>query len=63
MSSTEPIFLTKREVCAMLRIGNGALATLIRSGDLPYIRLGTAYRFEKSEIERWIAQRRQGGAV
>ena len=51
-----PAILTTREVCAYLRISNTALMTrIIAEGKLPFIRVGSVYRFRRADVETFAA--------
>jgi excisionase family DNA binding protein len=43
------------EVCDAMRVSNMTVYRLIKSGDLPAIRLGKAYRVLESEVERYLS--------
>lgn len=47
--------LTPTEVQQQLRISKSTLYRLIRSGQLPYVRIGDAYRIRASELEEYLA--------
>ena len=46
--------LTPTEVQQLLRISQSTLYRLIRSGQLPSIRVGDAYRIRMSELEDYM---------
>ncbi len=48
--------LTAKEVCAHLRIHRFTLYKLTREGRIPSFRIGTARRFRRELIERWMAK-------
>ena len=49
--------LTTDEVQAYLRITSRTMYRMIRSGELPAIRVGRQWRFRRSDMDRWLAQR------
>lgn len=51
--------LTACEVAALLRVSRDRVYTLARRRLLPSVHLGAHIRFEKSQLEQWIAE---GGA-
>lgn len=55
-TTTLPRLLTAAEVCDQFRsIGRHRLYQLARRGEIPAIKLGTAYRFSVTALEAWIA--------
>jgi len=51
----EDQLLTVREVCDAMRVSNMTVYRLIKSGELPAIRLGKTYRVLESEVERYLS--------
>jgi excisionase family DNA binding protein len=51
----EDQLLTVGEVCDAMRVSNMTVYRLIKSGALPAIRLGKAYRVLESEVERYLS--------
>lgn len=51
----EDQLLTVGEVCAAMRVSNMTVYRLIKSGELPAIRLGKTYRVLESEVERYLS--------
>jgi excisionase family DNA binding protein len=51
----EDQLLTVSEVCDAMRVSNMTVYRLIRSGELPAIRLGKTYRVLESEVERYLS--------
>ena len=56
--SSEPRFLTLRQVADMLRCTQGQVYSLVRSGDLQGIQIGgrNQWRVERSKLEEYIEQ-------
>ena len=57
MTNSElPRLLTAKEVCEQFgTIKPHRLYQLVRKGQIPVVRLGTAYRFSVAALEAWIA--------
>ncbi|MFQ3678837.1 MAG: helix-turn-helix domain-containing protein [Fimbriimonadaceae bacterium] len=54
--------LTVREVCSWLGIGRSRFYELVRSGELPVIRLGPrGVRLRSSDLERFVEERQEFG--
>jgi excisionase family DNA binding protein len=51
----EDQLLTVVEVCDAMRVSNMTVYRLIKSGELPAIRLGKTYRVLESEVERYLS--------
>jgi excisionase family DNA binding protein len=49
--------LTVAEVAATMRVSNMTVYRLIKSGDLPALRVGKNYRVRESEVDRYLAAR------
>ena len=47
--------LTVAEVAAVLRVSNMTVYRLIKSGELPALRVGKNYRIRESELEAFLA--------
>lgn len=54
--------LTVAEVAATMRISNMTVYRLIKSGDLPAIRVGKNYRIRESDMNRYLDDRQVEGA-
>ncbi|HEX6331927.1 MAG TPA: helix-turn-helix domain-containing protein [Actinomycetota bacterium] len=54
--------LTVAEVAATMRVSNMTVYRLIKSGDLPAIRVGKNYRIRESDMDRYLEQRQVEGA-
>ena len=53
---TEPL-LRPDDVAEILNISARQVRRLAASGALPHVIIGTMYRFDRVEIERWIEKR------
>ena len=49
--------MTVHEVAAYLRVHYSTIYRLCRNGAFPGFRLGTSWRFQRSEIDRWVKAR------
>jgi PTS system nitrogen regulatory IIA component len=49
--------LTVEELAAYLRVSEEAVENWARKGEIPGVQIETAWRFKKSEIERWVNER------
>ena len=60
-SGPSPRFLRIQDVAAELDTSDSQVSALLRSGDLRGIKIGGrgVWRIERSELERWIAERYQ----
>jgi excisionase family DNA binding protein len=53
-SNTQPHVLTVRELAGYLRIHQVTVYRLLREQKLPAFRIGSDWRFNREEIERWM---------
>jgi excisionase family DNA binding protein len=49
--------LTVAEVAAGMRVSNMTVYRLIKSGELPAVRVGKAYRIREAELQRFLEER------
>ena len=49
--------LTVSEVAAGMRVSNMTVYRLIKSGELPAVRVGKGYRIRESELRRFLEER------
>jgi excisionase family DNA binding protein len=54
VASHRPMLLTVRDVEAELQLGRTRTYELIRSGQIPVIRLGRSVRIPREALRRWI---------
>ena len=54
--SSEPNLLSAEDVAALLGLKRGKAFSLMNSGNLPAIRIGTALRIQASDLEKWLRQ-------
>ncbi len=53
----EDRLLTVAEVADTMRVSNMTVYRLIRSGELPAIRVGKNYRLRRTEVQQFLADR------
>lgn len=51
--------LTIREVAEYLKLAEKTVYRLVAEGKIPGFKVGGAWRFRKSEIDRWIIKQEQ----
>ncbi len=51
------LLLTVREVAATMRVSTMTVYRLIKSGELPAIRVGMNYRIRESDVDRYLSER------
>lgn len=51
-------FLTTEEVLGYLRVTPRTIYRLIRSGELPAIRIGRQWRFRRTDLDDWLDRQR-----
>lgn len=49
--------LTVAEVAAGMRVSNMTVYRLIKSGELPAVRVGKGYRIRESDLKRFLEER------
>jgi len=54
---TEHELLTVNEVADLLRVSNMTVYRLIKSGDLPALRVGKNYRIRESDVDVYLSDR------
>ena len=50
-------FLTAAEVASLLRVSTMTVYRLLKSGDLPSVRVGKSYRVREDDVDRYLAAR------
>jgi excisionase family DNA binding protein len=50
----EPKFLTKKELEQYLRISHGTVDKLMKTRQIPFIKVGKKVLFRKADVDRWI---------
>lgn len=51
-------FLTTEEVLSYLKITPRTIYRLIRSGELPAVRIGRQWRFRRADLDQWLERQR-----
>ena len=51
-------FLTTEEVLGCLKVNPRTIYRLIKSGELPAVRIGRQWRFRRSDLDEWIDRHR-----
>lgn len=59
----KPEIMTLEEVAEYLRVSERTVYDWAQKGDIPSGKLGTAWRFKRSDIERWVDSRLNAGPV
>ena len=49
--------LTVGEVAGIMRVSNMTVYRLIKSGELPALRVGKNYRVRESDVDRYLSER------
>jgi putative molybdopterin biosynthesis protein len=57
----EDPFLTVPRIASELGVNEVTVRTWIRKGSLPAIRAGRTYRVRRSDLDRWVSMRTDGG--
>lgn len=50
-----------QEVADYLNLSTRTIYSMIKQGEIPYVRISGRYRFAKSDIERWVKEKSQAG--
>jgi excisionase family DNA binding protein len=59
---TSPVFFTERGLAAYLSVSDRTIRNWIRRGELPSYKLGAARRIDPSDVDAFLAQRREEAA-
>lgn len=49
--------LTVKEVAALLRVSAQTLYKMLEHGDIPAVKVGSQWRFDRDKIRAWIEER------
>jgi excisionase family DNA binding protein len=49
--------MTVDELAEYLKVSTSTVYKMLRNGHLPFLKIGSGFRFDKHEINRWIAAR------
>ena len=50
-------FMTVAEVATLMRVSTMTVYRLIKSGDLPAVRVGKSYRLREDDVDRYLGNR------
>lgn len=50
-----PLYLSKKQTCEYLNISNKTLDEWIATGDIPYKHIGKTYRFNRNDLDKFMA--------
>lgn len=50
-----PLYLSKKEACKYLNISNKTLDNWITTGGIPYKHVGQTYRFNRNDLDKFMA--------
>lgn len=57
MKTSQDEILTLDELAAYLKVGKRTLYRLAAQAEIPAFKVGGTWRFRRSDIDRWIAER------
>lgn len=60
---TDTMTISVREAAGHLGVSRNTVYDLIRSGDLPHLRIGTRIRIPTQPLRDWIADRTEGSTA
>lgn len=55
--------LTVKEVAAMLRVSAQTLYKMLEQGEIPAVKVGSQWRFDREKIKNWIENQANGTAT
>ena len=55
VNSDFPLYLSKKQTCEYLNISNKTLDEWIDTGDIPYKHIGKTYRFNRNDLDKFMA--------
>jgi len=61
MSTTVKLLLSERELAESLGVSTRHIYTLRTRQGLPFVRLGARIMYRPADVERWLAERTNGG--
>jgi len=56
--ASKSAFLTTEEVLGCLKVNPRTIYRLIKTGELPAIRIGRQWRFRRADLDEWIDRQR-----
>jgi len=60
MKDENPQLMTVEDVAEYLRVKASTVYEWASNGKLPGVKVGRLWRFERSEVEKWVRENRQG---
>ncbi|MEZ0073594.1 helix-turn-helix domain-containing protein [Planotetraspora sp. GP83] len=60
MNTLDVKFLTVAEVATVMRVSKMTVYRLVRSGELPHLRVGRVYRVPEQEVIDYLSRRTRG---
>jgi len=61
MVDRRPTLMTIEEVSKFLRVHRSTVYRLVRKGELPAIKVGDQWRFNKSQVDQWLTAMQRNG--
>ena len=61
-SEAHPLLLTVKDLEAELQLGRTRTYELVRSGQIPVMRIGRAVRIPRDALRRWVEDRTSGSS-
>lgn len=55
--------LTVKEVAALLRVSAQTLYKMLDNGEIPAVKVGSQWRFDRDRIREWLQQRSSEGST
>jgi excisionase family DNA binding protein len=49
--------LTAKEVAAMLRVSSQTLYKMLEQGEIPAVKIGSQWRFDREKVKSWLEGR------
>ena len=56
--ASRPAFLTTSDVLSCLKVDPRTIYRLIKTGELPAVRIGRQWRFRRDDLNEWIDRQR-----
>ena len=63
MGPTNTYLNSKRQAALYLGVSTALVERLVRSGILPYVRVGILYKFKPEDLAAYVERQRSGGPV
>ena len=57
-AASQAAFMTTDEVLGYLKVNSRTIYRLIKTGDLPAVRVGRQWRFRQNDVDAWLNRRR-----